>query len=181
MKVLSLKEIPVKGLTLDLSKREPWLMEILNTILSPYKPVDASIKGQIELNKFNDVVNMTGQLLFDFEPFCAHCGTPLKIRESVPLKATIAPLPADFAKQINDDEDEAELTADDMDFSFYEHDEIRIDNLVNDEVALAIQYNYYCKDKAACKLIKPLDPHITINDTTDPRWAALKDLKITKS
>ena len=76
-----------------------------------------------------------------------------------------------------DEEEEIELTKEDLDFSFYDDDEINIGSILNDEIILRIPYNYYCKDQNNCKLLGPTDPNITINDNTDPRWQGLKNLK----
>lgn len=181
MKIFTLKEIPVTGLTLYLNAKETWLVEILTLTLKPYSVLLNSILGQIDLKKTNDIVDLHGQLNFDYHPQCAHCGRELDIHEAIKLRATLAPLPPDFLKEIKEDQGDTEIAIDDTDFCFYENDQIRIDTIVNDEIALALPYNYYCKDKITCKIARPIDSHITINEASSVRWNQLKDLKINKN
>lgn len=180
MLTVPLKAIPSKGYTLTLTHNEGWVLEMLANALGG-QPVDNdSISGQIELRKHENIVDLTGEIRFSYHPLCARCGRQLTICEKIPLKANLAPLYAGegHRKKHAHEETEVELTREDLDFCFYENDEIRVDTIVNDEIVLALPYNYYCPEP--CRPPRSQDPRITTGDKTDPRWHPLKDLKSLK-
>ena len=183
MKTVHLREITSKGLDLPLDQKEEWVLDILRNAISETKLDQSSIKGNLHLHKTEQIIDLTGNILFTYFPLCAHCGQEVKSTERINLHATLAPLytsPAE-RKKGKENNEEIELTKDDTEFSFYENDEIEVHRILNDEILLSLPYNYYCADKEKCEQAKPHDEHITVNDTIDPRWLKLKNLKIGKN
>ena len=183
-----MKKIPIlqikedKGLTLELNEKEPWVVEVLQNIFAD-EPFDLpSIKGSLHLTNVNRVIHCLGHVEFIHHPQCARCGKGLNVKESVPLNALFAPLTQERAHAIDEKDklEETEVTDDDTEFNFYTHEEIQIDPVLNDQIALTLQYNYYCKTKLPCQPQLPDDPLISFNKKEDPRWAPLKDLKLVK-
>ena len=92
------------------------------------------------------------------------------------FKCTFAPPPAES-------QEELELSADDLDFAYYEEDTIDLDVLVFEQVLLQIPIKPLCKDDC-----KGLCPHCGINlnvascgcksEDFDERLAVLKKFKV---
>ena len=182
MKTIPTHQIKEDGLTLELSDKEEWVVEILKNLF-PDHPVDLkTVSGSIDLQNNNGVIACTGSISFTHHPPCARCGKDLDKTESVSFSTNFAPLTPDKQKALSEKHthEEVELTEEDLSFSFYSNEEITLDPILNDEIALTLPYNYYCEGKQPCKPQLPNDPHITFNDDSDPHWAPLKDLKITK-
>lgn len=180
MKTVKLHQIsPTKGLQIPLNDQEPWFLEVVDNVLSDRHIDKTTLKGELDLRKTNNIVNILGNLAFTLNPLCARCGESLTRKENLTIQSHQAPLEEVKPKsKKNKEEEEIELTSDDLNFSFYENDEIHIDQILNDEVALALPYNYYCQNNPQCHPQMPASKHVTVGDGTDPRWAALKDLKI---
>lgn len=181
MKTITLREIsPTKGLKIPLKDSEDWIKDVLKTVLGGAKWTEGSVRGELNLVKTNDIINIDADLAFQHHPLCARCGTELNRVEKIHFFSVQAPLDEGKGKD-KEDQLDAELTDDDLNFGYYENDEINIEQILNDEIALSLPYNYYCTDNVQCATHAPKDPHITLNDTSDPRWAALKDLKNTSN
>jgi len=177
MKTIKTTEIHTgKGFTQPLNKDEKWVTTILDTVLSDYAYNAESISGQIQLLKTNKYVDVIGEFRLTFSPLCARCGEELDEHLNLSFQTHLAPL-KDLATPATDEE-EQELTKNDLESCFYENEEIVLDPILTDEIAMALPYNFYCKKD--CKTATPASSNITVDDNTDPRWEALKDLKIPK-
>ncbi|MBF0105563.1 MAG: DUF177 domain-containing protein [Deltaproteobacteria bacterium] len=180
MKTIPLKHIlATQGLTITLDPNEDWLGNILDTIFAGLNLDKKNFRGKIKLRKTNQVVDITGDLNITTHPPCAHCGNETKWTGHLHFQTHQIPFPTDKPDNTKHDDAEDADTEDD-EAIYYKNEEIQLDTIINDELALQLPYNYYCTDPSRCKLELPEDPHISLNDNTDPRWAPLKDLKITK-
>lgn len=179
MKKVHLNQIKDQGLSLPLNAREDWVITVMNNAVGENRFDPDSIEGRIDLHKTNQYVNFAGNIKFARHPLCARCGKTLSVMENIALKAHLVPLcksPAGKQKKGSQSE-QAGLTKEDLEFCFYENDEIIVDGLFNDEIALALPYNDYCQDEPTCQTVFPQDKHSGLNDKTDPRWGPLKNLK----
>lgn len=144
---------------LKLNAEAPWLMTVFKNLFSENNFLKDSIQGEILLKNTNDNISLQGFIEFSYEPFCDHCGESLRCFVKIPLRAILSPFPkGDFSEK------ETELTHD-IDFCFYQNQEIEVDPIINDEIALALPYNHYCENKEACK--KRASPYLTPDQKTD--------------
>jgi uncharacterized metal-binding protein YceD (DUF177 family) len=176
---IHIRHINKNGYDLALNDKESWLNVIFASLIPDHKVDLPSVGGHIHLDNFEGNVNLSGQIEFTHHPFCARCGAELTRREKIPLQANLIPFRAIDGEKPRGEEEEIELTGDDLDFAFYENEEVDIDPVINDEIALALPYNYYCKDAAQCE-----SAHLAVvaqSDRIDPRWAALKNFKVPRS
>jgi uncharacterized protein len=142
------------GRDIPLNVGEDWLMTILKTQLAEEaKPVTGVI-GNVHLDILNDNVTLSGKLDFTHSPLCARCGKEITITEHVPLKATLAPLFTSKQDRAKHEDEEEELTLDDLEFSFYDGDSVNLETILNDEVAMHLPLNYFCHDD--CKGLCPI-------------------------
>lgn len=185
MKVI-VSQIPKKGQDFTLNASQDWVLEIFNNIFKDLKLNSTSIQGEIAVRRQDPNVTVSGFVNFTVSPQCARCGADLAIKHHIDFHALYAPLHEEkYGKTKETEEEEIELTAQDLEFAFYENDEIDVSTLLNDEVALELPYNYYCDEKRAATC--EINSRITLKELTpetekpiDPRWEALKLLKIPK-
>jgi uncharacterized metal-binding protein YceD (DUF177 family) len=185
MKVI-VSQIPQKGRDFVLDAHQDWVMAIFNNVLKDLKFDPTSIQGKMAVRKQDPNVVLSGSVDFMVSPQCARCGADLTSQHHVDFYALYAPLHENqHSKTKETEEEEIELTAQDLEFAFYENDEIDASALLNDEVALELPYNYYCDEKqaATCEINSRIHLKEWTSETesaTDPRWEALKSIKITK-
>lgn len=145
---------------LKLNSEAAWLMTIFKNLFPENNFLKESIQGEIFLKNTNDNISLQGFIEFSYEPFCDHCGESLRCFLKIPLRAVLSPLAREDLS-----EKEIELTSGDLDFCFYKNQEIEIDPIVNDEIALTLPYNHYCGDEKACQ--ERALPYLTPDQKTD--------------
>ncbi len=180
---IRVQDIPEEfGLDLVLNERDEWLMDILKLHLSGKMP--SSVAGQIHLDVIEDNVNVTGQLQFPFVSQCASCGEPVNLAEDIPVNVLLVPLYKNRQERDKHEDEEIELTRDDLEFSFYDKGVIDMTAVVNDEIAMHLPYNVYCRPD--CQGICPVCLKNRNTETckcqsielvTSP-WAKLKEVKL---
>lgn len=182
IKSVALNQIPAKGLEIALSNDEEWVRVIFKNIFTDHTVEPKSIQGKINLMKYDADVTCTGQIKFTHHPLCAHCGNELTQNETVDFNAHFTPLYSskEERKKRQNDAEELEVTKDDVDFCFYEKDQIDLNDILNDEIVLHMPYNYYCQDKSNCHLTIQNYTDILEKSDVDPRWTKLKNLKLNK-
>jgi|ERR1041384_585370 uncharacterized protein len=139
---------------------------------------DAKLVGRCKLNvqatRAGDEVELVGTLNANVGFECDRCLTPI----AVPIEQSfdlfyVPPLKAG---------DERELGADDLSTAFYQGETIDLDDVVREQVELALPMARLCNDD--CKGLCP-DCGANLNDAkcacgdnqVDERWAALNELK----
>ncbi|MFL6216353.1 MAG: YceD family protein [Blastocatellia bacterium] len=138
---------------------------------------DAQLVGRTELDlqatRAAEKVRLVGSLNATVGFECGRCLTPLSanVEQSFEL-LYLPPLGAG---------DEHELHDDDLAIAFYQGDAIDLDDLVREQVELALPMTRLCSE--ACRgLCAECGANLNQGDcacateATDPRWAALKDL-----
>ena len=122
-------------------------------------------------------VEVRGRIEGQLEAVCDLCVAPLSIPVEIDFEVSYIP------KALEDEpEEEREIRADDPDFSVYEGETIDIDELVREQLVLALPSRLRCSEE--CKGLCP-QCGADLNKETcacaqteiDPRWAALAALK----
>lgn len=141
----------------------------------------AQLTGETEVegraSKRGDEIRIEGRIIAHAEVACDRC-----------LKTVKAPLEVEFSESFmprafeGEAEDETELQKDDLNFSFYEGDAVELDELVREQLLLALPTRFVCREE--CKGLCPTCG-ADLNEETcgcaksevDPRWAALEKFK----
>ena len=139
---------------------------------------DSRVIGRPELNLYatrdGDKVRLVGSLSAAVSIDCDRCLTAI----SMPVEQTfdlvyIPPLRASEEKELGDD---------DLSIAFYQNQVIDLDDLVREQIELALPMGRLCNE--ACKGLCPgcganlnQQPCACRTDQVDTRWAALKRLK----
>lgn len=121
-------------------------------------------------------VRLQGQIRARAEVDCDRCLKQVSIPVETTFDVTYVPA-ADYAEG-----ETAELQAEDMGLSIYEDEAIDVDELVREQVLLALPTRALCTTD--CKGLCPVcgsnrneKPCECEAENSDPRWSALKDLR----
>ena len=143
---------------------------------------DRSISGRPEL-RFRAVrdgvrVRLAGRLSAQVEVLCARCLAPIRMAVDEPFDLLYLP-PLTSARE----NDEKELASEDLVIAFYQKDVIDLDDLVREQIELNLPMTGLCSDEC-----RGLCPNCRSNlntgecacekESTDSRWAVLKDIKL---
>lgn len=151
---------------------EPAELDVMEDRLALVSP--ARVEGQVKRSG-NDAF-VEGRIDADVEVECDRCLQPVKF----PVRTEFAV--AFITEREYEQTQAAELTADDMSVSVFDGESIDIDEVVREQVLLAVPARALCNDncKGMCANCGA-DLNLTICgcDTTevDPRWETLKKLK----
>jgi len=138
--------IPEEGLSLDFDQATPWFHEVLCARFAPTYPPDKPASGHVDLFKTMQNVSLSGDLALTLVPTCANCGSVFETRLEVPLQRILAPYFSDPRVSLLSEEEEIELSAEDLEFSFYHNDQINLAEIVGEEIELALPIRFLCKE-----------------------------------
>jgi uncharacterized protein len=172
---IQVSKIPEGGMDLRFERDEKWFREMLSEPC-PFDFALQPISVACTVRRMKDTVFIEGTASTQVEAPCSRCLEASRQPVAAAFKYTLAPSPAQ-------PQEEVELSADDLDFAYYEEDSIDLDALLFEQVLLQIPIKPLCK--ADCK---GLCPHCGINlnvancecrsETFDERLAVLKKFKV---
>lgn len=136
---------------------------------------DAVVEGSA--SRKGEQVRLRGTIRAEVELLCDRCLAPERAPLAVEFDTSFIPQEVEAGKQEN-----VELLPEDLGLSAYEGDAIDLDELVREQLLLALPSRHLCREdcKGLCqKCAANLNAgHCTCEQgEIDPRWAALADLK----
>lgn len=136
---------------------------------------DASVEGGA--TRKGQQVRLRGEIKTEVELLCDRCAAPRRAPLAVEFDTSFIPQEVEAVKAEN-----VELQAEDLILSAYEGDAVDLDELVREQILLALPSRNLCREdcKGLCQKCGA-----NLNDKScsceqgevDPRWAALADLK----
>lgn len=181
-------DIPEDGLTVHAdSKADSWLLSVLKGAIGKRFTDKDKAKLSVTLIKYDENIDVTGELDVVSHPACDRCLKSYKEEESIPFHVFMAPLYESKRQQVEEEKGgfEKELVREDMEFSYYEGDRVDLNEIVREQVFLAEPLKHLCKDncKGICQRCgKDLNegPCKCKEDRHDKRWDVLKNFKPAK-
>lgn len=154
---------------------------MLRTMLSDvddiYGVADTGVTFEGETDRVQETLHIRGQLTGTVCETCSRCLSERLRTFELPVKWTLLPIKTIDAHRLKDEE-EVELSTDDLDTSFYKGDQIDIGELIREALLLELDPAPVCGEEGCDARFEALvRKHIPAEDTVDPRWAALADLK----
>ena len=136
---------------------------------------DAAVEGSA--TRKGEQVRLRGTIKTEVELLCDRCLAPERAPLEVEFDTSFVPQEVEAGKGEN-----VELLADDLGLSAYEGDAVDLDELVREQILLALPLRHLCRED--CKGLCPRCG-ADLNQKqcsceqgeVDPRWAALADLK----
>ena len=136
---------------------------------------DAAVRGGASRKGLE--VRLRGEIRTEVELLCARCAAPERAPLSVEFDTSFIPQEVEAAKAEN-----VELLKEDLVVAAYEGDAVDLDELVREQILLALPLRHLCRED--CKgLCQKCGADLNAGDCrcekgeVDPRWAALADLK----
>lgn len=134
----------------------------------------ATVKGRVQ--RKGEEVQVSGTLATTIETPCARC-----------LKPVVIPIKAEFSERFATtvswrSEEQHELVSDDLNLSVFDGEAIDLDDLVREEILLAMPVQVLCREDCqglcpACGVNRNLKACECETQQVDSRWAKLKDLR----
>lgn len=121
-------------------------------------------------------IDLRGQVETDVETFCDRCLVEVKIPVHTIFNLICLSI-VNLSKT-----DEIILEKNELDFHFYENNQINLDDLVCEQIQLALPMSKLCQENcqglcSECKQNRNLNACNCPNKSVDLRWQALTDLK----
>jgi uncharacterized protein len=136
---------------------------------------DAEVEGSA--SRKGEEVRVRGKIVTEVELLCDRCASPARAPLEVEFDARFIPRMVAAS-----DAENVELLADDLGLAAYEGDSVDVDELVREQILLALPSRNLCREdcKGLCpKCGSDLNAGACSCEQgeTDPRWAALADWK----
>lgn len=136
---------------------------------------EATIEGRA--TRRADVVRLVGKIRAGIEVYCDRCAAEIDAPLEIEFDTSFTPAEVEKAAVEN-----VELLAGDLDRSVYEGGEVDVDDLMREQILLALPTRSLCREE--CRGLCP-ECGANLNEgacecghkEVDPRWAALADLK----
>ena len=136
---------------------------------------DAAVEGSA--SRKGEQVRLRGTIRTEVELLCDRCAAPRNTPLAVEFDTSFIPQEVEAVKAEN-----VELQAEDLILSAYEGDAVDLDELVREQLLLALPSRHLCRED--CKgLCQKCGADLNRNQCSceqgevDPRWAALANLK----
>ena len=136
---------------------------------------EASVSGRA--TRKGDEVRLRGTVTAEVEVYCDRCAAPIVAPLEVEFDTSF--IPAEVERGVVEN---VELKAFDLDRSVYEGGEVDVDDLVREQILLALPTRSLCREDCkglcpACGADLNAGDCACDKEETDPRWAALGALK----
>lgn len=180
---LNLHAIPQRGLKLVFSRREAWLAALIDDCFKESDPQWNTLQASLDVNRLDRNVMIEGEINIELNPTCDRCLESFASPLQVPIHMALAPLYASAKdrEKSRASHDERELSKEDLDFSFYENDEINLEPILREALVLSLPQRALCSEQCL-----GLCPQCGTNQNTghcqctpegllDPRLSVLKN------
>lgn len=155
------------------------LRAIFADIGTTYEVLDAPAEFSGLVDRTEDNLLIRGLIAIRYRLVCSRCVAERERESALPVRWNLVPLRSLDTHRLRDDE-ELELSTDDLDVSFYSSDEIDLGDLVREALILALDPGDECGeegcDERLAALSEKADEEV-VEEEIDPRWAGLADLK----
>jgi uncharacterized protein len=136
----------------------------------------------VRVSKSGSDIVVHGTLKAELQASCARCLAPARIAVDEPLSVLMVPSGQVGARVREDGDDEADRATDEADVLTYEGDTVVLDDLVRDEILLAVPMIPLCSEN--CPGISP-SPASSADESAprgiDPRLAPLLNVKLDRN
>jgi len=172
---INVMNIPEEGLSVQFFKEKTWAGQIFAEEENPDFSLDG-IDVSVTLKRIRQTLYLEGRLCTEVEMGCSRCLEAARLPISAPFKYILTPTQAE-------QQEEQELSAEDLDSVYYQDDLIDLDPLIIEQVMLQLPMKVLCRENC-----RGLCPHCGINlnqhscqchdESIDSRLAILKKLKV---
>ncbi len=138
--------IPDEGIEFSFSKVDGWFRAMLHGRLAYLKIDPALAQARVALFRTNQNISLSGKLHYTMRPNCGRCGASFDNEMDLEIVRHLVPHFGGHLEEMLSQDEEIELSAEDLEFSFYHNDEIDLEEILAEEVLLALPMNYVCRE-----------------------------------
>ncbi len=176
---LNVMDIPEEGMNLEAAAAtDPWFQGVVQGSFEEDFHAGAEAALDLHLIRTGKNVQLTGDAHIQLRPSCDRCLENFDRHLDVALQVHMAP-----RKDLDFADDDEEHEPDDVNFSFYDGEEIDLSHILHEILLLEIPLRYLCRED--CKGLCPqcgknlnVETCSCQSKPVDPRFAALKQLKL---
>lgn len=150
---INVPAIPEEGQSIAFDQSTPWFAALLTQRFSQLRRPASPAGGEVQLRKTLQNVAVSGEVELTLTPACARCGVEFQTKFQVPLLRNLAPYFSGPREDLLTAEEEVELSAEDLEFSFYHGEEFDLSDLVAEEIFLAMPMRFLCQE--SCRGLCP--------------------------
>lgn len=144
---ISIANIPEKGLTLQFSKSEDWLREMLSEKGKAGFSTDR-IDVQCSVTKTGETISVEGNITTGINLECCRCLESFTLPVKTVYEYTFLPV-----ENMPEDE-QVELTGEDLGLGYYRNDMIDLDSIILEQVVIQVPIKPLCNE--SCKGLCPV-------------------------
>lgn len=133
-------------MTVGIAATDEWVRHLIPEALPTENPVVSSVSGEIALSKIDVNVALTGQLSLHLKPACDRCSEPFVMPLSASFSLNLIPRREFLTEMRTKGGRDIELHPEDLEFGFYDEDEIDLGRIVAEQLVLAMPVRFICRD-----------------------------------
>lgn len=126
--------------------KEEWVLKLLPGVLATEHPVVPSAEGEVSLTKTEELVSVKGHVSLDLKPFCDRCGETFLFPHAASFSLDLAPRREFLTEMRTKGGRDIELRAEDLEFGFYDEDEVDLGRIVGEQLVLALPVRFLCRE-----------------------------------
>lgn len=153
MKV-QVSRISDEGFFQKFSEKDAWANKQFAAAFKEHWNKEEPLKGSLAIQKTGLNLTFTGSLIFNYHVNCDRCLNSFVIPMNVQSMRWMAPLQESQRQRDQEEMEEVELSAEDINFSFYKGDEIDLGEMLVEQTFLDLPMVFLCRPncKGLCKI-----------------------------
>ena len=144
--LINVNSIPEEGQIVGLGPETAWFQDMLRRTFSDLSLQRESTEGEIQIHKTMQNVSLAGDLRLRMAPACARCGQAFETELEIRVQRHLVPYFSGPREELLSEEEEIELSAEDLEFSFYHGEEIDLGQILGEEITLALPMRFLCRE-----------------------------------
>ncbi|MBF0492832.1 MAG: DUF177 domain-containing protein [Deltaproteobacteria bacterium] len=153
MKV-QVSRISDEGFFQNFSDKDPWAKKKFEEAFQEHWKKGEPLQGFLKIQKTGANLSFTGELTLDYHGTCDRCLVPFVIPMKVQSQRWMAPLKESQRQRDIEASEDVELSAEDVNFSFYKSNEIDLGEMLVEQTFLDLPMVFLCQPacKGLCKV-----------------------------
>lgn len=143
--IIQIANFPEEGIELEFSEKDGWVRQKLSRALGELHHAEDKVSGHLSVHKTMENLFVRASAHLPIHAVCGRCLSPYDYEIDVHCERLFTPLFESERERKILGEEEAELTKDDLDFSFFEGEEIDAGEILAEQILLDQPITYLCR------------------------------------
>src|SRR5215467_11277409 len=133
---IQVASIPDEGIEIDFSQKEGWVRDMAAHALKTFHRAEDPISGHLSVFQTLENISVKVDIRLPVHAVCDRCLKPYDTEIDVHCERLFTPLFESQNRREQEEGVEKELTQDDLNFSYYEGDEIDVGQVLAEQIVL---------------------------------------------